>query len=354
MYNSDANKYQLYFDQYKDFTKNSNIGSKYLTEATEVIPADNCQILRYESFQYNSHKNKESINTMGGQRIFLIVPSFFNSPEILFLNRGRHFIDHLRDLGEVYIINWLEIDNPSFSLDDYVMGVVKSLINVSKKTGKQIDLIGHCIGGNVAIAATVIRNDLVNTLTLLTSPWDFTYLDLLRPTQAFFNLDYHVRQCAIIPKLYIQILFFLLFPNYFDTKLDKYFTFTSNEEKELFFKVEHWLMSGTSLPSATYFQLINSIIGDNIQVKKDWRVNGQIIDPSLLKQPVCLILAENDQIVPQNSILPLYKIFKKSTIVNVEGGHISYLISSKINYLFIVYKNFLESVIYYDRKVENE
>lgn len=47
-------------------------------------------------------------------KTFLIIPSIFNSPEIFFLARDKSFIENLRSYGEVYLIDWLEIEEPQY------------------------------------------------------------------------------------------------------------------------------------------------------------------------------------------------------------------------------------------------
>ncbi len=86
-------------------------------------------------------------------KTFLIIPSIFNSPEIFFLARDKSFIENLRSYGEVYLIDWLEIEEPKYLLDDYVHKIIEVIDNLKIK---DINLIGHCIGGNLAIATNVL------------------------------------------------------------------------------------------------------------------------------------------------------------------------------------------------------
>ena len=56
-------------------------------------------------------------------------------------------------------------------------------------------------------------------------------------------------------------------------------------------------------------------------------MKGSIVDPEQINVPTCIIYAKKDQIVPYSSIVPLQKMIKNSTIIEVEGGHAAYLIS---------------------------
>ncbi|GAA5252125.1 hypothetical protein KNCP2_04130 [Candidatus Rickettsia kedanie] len=84
---------------------------------------------------------------------------------------------------------------------------------------KDINFIGHCIDGNLAIATNVLMPKFIKTLTLLTCPWDFAHFFSIRMLHRYLTLDSGIKNLPIIPKIHIQILFFLLFPNYFNTKL---------------------------------------------------------------------------------------------------------------------------------------
>ncbi|CEO17016.1 Putative aminoacrylate hydrolase RutD [Rickettsia monacensis] len=266
--------------------------------------------------------------------IFLIIPSIFNSPEIFFLARDKSFIENLRSYGEVYLIDWLEIEEPKYLLDDYVYKIIEVIDSLKIK---DINLIGHCIGGNLAIATNVLMPKFIKTLTLLTCPWDFSHFFYIRMLHRYLKLDSGIENLPIIPKVHIQILFFLLFPDYFNAKLKKFFSITSDKEQELAFRIENWLMSGNNISKGVYNQIIQNILDENMFINLKWKIDNFIIDPSLIHCPVYIVAAEDDQIVPKSSILPLQKLLKNSKLINVTGGHISYLINDKLDKLFKEY-----------------
>lgn len=330
-------EHQKYLKEYQDFASKNTLGVKHLRDAIERIDfSKSCQILYYRTTNV-----EYKINSDDDEITFLVVPSIFNSPEILFINQGNGFIDNLKHLGDVYLINWLKITEPAHSLNEYTQEVIEVLNFLKKKSAKTINLIGHCIGGNLALAASIIRPDFINTLTMLTSPWDFSNFSAISMVNKYINLDDQVRSLTNVPKIYIQIIFFLLAPEYFANKVGKFFKIICQDRKRLFLAVEHWLMSGNSLPKATYFQIKDEFIMNNIQPNTKWIINGKIINPSLLRKPVCLVIAENDKIAPSNSILPLNQVLKNSTILQVKGGHIHYLISEKNVDFFKRYKTWL-------------
>jgi polyhydroxyalkanoate synthase len=214
--------------------------------------------------------------------------------------------------------------------------IIEIITNLGLKN-TLIDLVGHCIGGNIAVATSTIMPNSIRTLTLLSTAWDFSHFAVAQNMQKYFNLDNYVQNLPMIPKLHIQILFFLLLPNHFSMRLDKFFTITSLEARDLSFRVENWLMSGTAIARSTYRQIIDDIISDNMLAKLQWRVNNVIIDPALIDKPVYQIIANDDKIVPKSSILALHRLLKKSKLFEIAGGHISYLINDNLPNLFEEY-----------------
>lgn len=323
-----------FYDQYLHFIRNSKLECKYISQQQKkFIISSKHQLLYYSSRRSNSNHDD----------VFLIVPSIFNSPEILFLNKNTSFIDYLRNCGDVYLINWLEIEQSDHSLNDYVSEVIGVLIFLYNKLSVKTHVIGHCLGGNIAFAASMIQSNTVRNLTLLTTPWDFSHFRYIYDIHKLFNLDTYVKSMDTIPKIYTNILFFLSFSNSFDAKLKKYSKLTIAADRKLFFEIEHWLISGVSIPAATYFQIIDEILVNNIFANTRWIVNDICIDPQKLQLPLCIVVAKNDPLVPQNSILLLHNNLKNSKILETNGGHINYLISNKIGNFFKKYKSWLEN-----------
>lgn len=318
------NQYQKYFDEYNDYADKNLLGNRYIKLGTKVEVSKNYQILHYKKLSSRSN------------RTFLVIPSIFNSAEILFLSKSQSFIDNLRQYGQVFLINWLEVSDTNYLLDDYVLRVLE-IITKLKQNNLQIDLVGHCLGGIIGVAASAIKPETIRTLTLLSTPWDFSHFTTIRTIYHYLNLDNYLKDLSIIPKLHIQILFFLLFPNYFNEKIDKFFSITNIRDKDLFFRVENWLLSSIALPKGVYRQIMDDIIMGNMLANGKWTINDKVINPALIEAPVYQVIANQDEIAPRSSILSLHRLFKKSTIYEVDGGHISYLIKDKINNLFKEY-----------------
>lgn len=316
------NKYDQYKFEYDQFVK-SKSSPRY--SALSLVVSYNSEIanlMRYESLGSNKD-------------LFLIVPSIFNSPEIFFLSGENNFVQNLRKNGEVYLVNWKETDT-QLKIEDLVQELQKIICFIKNNNQKNIHLIGHCIGGNICVAiAQHLNNVIVSTfetkisissLSLLTTPWNFSHFGNLRLIIENLGLENALKDSELIPKIYVQIMFFLMFPSQYKKKIDKYFAL-SHDSRQLFLHVEDWLQSGISIPKSLYLQIIEEFCLNNTLYNGEWRVNGSIVDPKQINIPTCIIYAKKDQIVPYSSTVPLQKMIKNSTLIEVEGGHVAYLTS---------------------------
>ncbi len=329
MPNNELVKYQSYFQEYHNFIKTNKTCSQYDASARSIYATPYYQLLQY---CYTPQSTKTHI-----ERIFLVVPSTFNSPEILFINRNKSFIENLRGLGEVYLINWQELDEPTYSLEDYIAEIANILNHLYQKNGKPINLIGHCLGGNFAVLAAARQSKSVQTLTLLTTPINLSHLCLTDQMRKLLKLDENIKTLDIVPKIYMQILFFLLSPYQFNHKINKFHASASKVDKELFFKIEHWLMSTRNLSKRFYFELIESIADNSVSNKNIFGA----LSADLIKKPTCLVGAKDDRLVPIQSVRIWQEQLKNSMLIEMEGGHISYLIDDKIKIFFNKYRDFL-------------
>ena len=307
-----SDKYDQYKMEYDQFTKSKSQPRYSALSLAVDYDSEIVKLMRYEALASNNN-------------IFLIVPSIFNSPEILFLSGENNLVQNLRQHGEVYLVNWKET-NSQVKLEDLVCELQEIINFIGKNNKEKINLIGHCIGGNICIAAVHGRKHGISSLSLLTTPWDFAHFGNLTLILENFGFENVIKERELIPKIYVQIMFFLMFPSQYKEKIDKYFTLPPGS-RELFLQVEDWLQSGISIPKSLYVQIIEEFCLKNITLNKEWKVNGSIVNLEQINVATCIIYAKKDQIVPYSSIVPLQKMIKNATLIEVEGGHAAYLIS---------------------------
>ena len=257
---------------------------------------------------------------------FVIVPSLFNSPEILFFNQEQNYIEYMKSFGNVYLLEWRETIDV-LKLSDYAQDVAKVLKSTEDTHSGSVNLVGHCIGGNIAIFSMFIY-DGIKSLTLLTTPWDYSHFATSCLLSECLEIKKAIHGLKTVPKIYVQIMFFMLFPNHYQTKVNKYFSLDKIEAKEKYLRIEQWLQSGIDIPSSLYNEILDDIIAKNILVNKNLYINERLVSLDQIDVPTCIISAKEDQIAPMSSIVPLQKEIKKSTLISVDGGHINYLVNN--------------------------
>lgn len=335
------NNLVLYNKYFQDYLKaRDSILNEYQVKASKIIKATkNYEILYY--------KFKDSVPKGGNYREkfkkFLIVPSIFNSPEILFINNGKNLVDHLTEYGNVYLINWLEVCDANFNFSDYVLELNKACWHIyySDPVGFELNLIGHCVGGNLALAAAVMNQNITGSLALLTTPLDFSYMQSTIQMHNHCDLDELIKEEAFVPHIYVQILFFLLHQDSFSKKIEKYFSLETDADKLLFFRIEKWLMSGKNLTTTAYLEFTQEIVTKNLLLNNQWVISKTLIDLDVINKPILQVMATSDKIVHRSAIFDLSKNCKKNTLIELSGGHISYLISSQIDSLVQDYVKWL-------------
>ena len=298
------------------FTK--DIGQKHIASADRVFTvSDSCQVTFYQSEK---------------SMVFFIVPSILNSPEIFFINNGSSFIDNLKEFGSVYLINWIQVDNIEHDIEDYIKDAELALRSVLKTQSNQVNLIGHCLGGNILLGINAEMQNTASSITLLTTPWDFSHFRSNLLATGIF--DKIILELPKVPKMYTNMLFFMAFQDEFKSKIDRYFDTKNTENKSIFFEIEHWIISGNEVTPTTYKKLKQVI------------TSGRFVTRNLqqIHVPVLLVGAQSDKLVPINSILPLQKLLKNSTLLTMQGGHIKYFIEKDSRSFFEKFKPWIEEI----------
>lgn len=319
LYQKEFNHYLLTEEQDKKLIRS------FKNEAKRICSynSDICNLWIFESDVKSTTANEST-------KSFVVIPSLFNSPEILFFDQQDNFIKYLKQFGNVYLVEWVS-SVKSLNLSDYTYALVEIIDFIKINTSNNPNLIGHCIGGNIAIFASLISKK-VHSLTMLTTPWDYSHFsapiflaERLRLNQAISGLE-------TVPKIYIQMLFFMLFPENYQIKLNKYFALNTSKAKEKYLKIEKWLQSGISISTSLYEEILEMLVMRNSLVNNNFCINDTKISLEQINVPSFIVSAKQDKIAPPSSIEPLKNGLKNSTTLSVKGGHISYLINNDNNF----------------------
>lgn len=263
------------------------------------------------------------------KRNFVIIPSIFNSPDILYFSKDNNFIKFLQKFGNCIILQWKFNDtNPDIS--DITIEA-KRIIGI---LDARIDLVGHCFGGTIAMAVSQL-SDRINSLTLLTCTQDLSHFSAA--IEIAEKMNYHSLYSNVnkIPKIFFQIMFFLFLPQQFIEKINRYWE-VKPECRAQYLLIEFWLHSGVDISRRLYEDLISFFVRHD----KDWQIDGKTIKPDNINIPCFLTAARDDPLIPVEMVKQLSKRIKNSQFQVLKGGHLSYLINS-IEQLYTNYSDWL-------------
>lgn len=314
MFSFSEKLHQLYQIDYQNYLARTNNLSEFSLKRTLLQSDELCDLWFFES---DSNSNEA----------FLIAPSLFNSAEILFLNKDHNLIEFLKSFANVYLLEWKK-PSLGIKLHDYTKTIAEKTQYLAEKYNHKLHLLGHCIGGTIALLS-VARYGQISSLTLLTTPWDYSHFQATSYWSKLFGVKDLIANMEMVPQIYQRIMFFLLFPAQYELQLDRYFS-SDNSHKEKYLSIEKWLHSGVDMPVSLYNQIVDELIGQNILTEDVINIGDQPFTLKQVQVPTCLVAAQDDRIAPINSIIPLKNGIQNSTLINVKGGHIAYLVNNDL------------------------
>jgi polyhydroxyalkanoate synthase len=314
--------YQAYIENYLKFASEKK-QPVYQQITTSIFNSSKTKWLQIRAYQNLCHPNENSPSQSKRKYKFLIIPSIFNSPEIMFMSYKQNILSELAKYGEIYLIEWdLAKAPPDLQMSDLALAAIE-LANKNKLDDTH--LVGHCIGGNIALAVAILQEK-TKSVTFLTSPWDFSHFRQIASWQLSM-LPYYLANLRNqhIPALYVQIMFFMLNPENIFNIIEKYNATDSNSQTN-YLLLQKWLFSGQDMPRTLYQEILQDLCINNKLHNNQWLVNDQIINPQNLRPPSCMIRAQNDKIVSHFSTIALQNSLENCKIIEASGGHVSYLL----------------------------
>lgn len=271
--------------------------------------------------------------------VILLVPSLVNRGYILDLNEKRSFARYLAKCGyRPLLVEWgyPGMDEANFGLDDYVAGrLVTILQDVADINGGPVPVVGYCMGGVLALAATLVDPAQVSKLILLATPWDFMAAG---PTQSRIaaafapSLPQMLAIHDTLPVDVLQSLFASLDPFMIGEKFRRFQTMATDSAKAHdFVALEDWLNDGVPLPRRVAVDCLIGWYVENRPAKGQWQIDDIDINPADLSCPVLTVIPENDRIVPPESAQALFEACPEDlrTELHPSAGHIGMMVGSR-------------------------
>jgi polyhydroxyalkanoate synthase len=293
-----------------------------------------------------THRKTTLYRYRSGQRRhpvpIMLVFALINRPEIFDLRPGNSFVEHLLGEGfDVYLLDW-GVPGPEDAdtgLDYYVCDALpwamREVLRASGSSG--VTLLGWCIGGTLAAmhAALEGRESPVRNLVLLTTPID--------PDQGLyrtwvgrdsFDVEYVTDNWEVIPGLGIDIANKLMKPvtNFWST----YRRLAQNvndgtADRVAFQSMQKWISDNPPFPARAFCEWVKWIYKERLLARGAVRLRGRRADLRRIEQPLLVVTADEDHIVPRSNTVPLLDLVASEDVTHVAraGGHIGLMAGSK-------------------------
>lgn len=259
----------------------------------------------------------------GAGRPVVIIPSLINAPDVLDLAPGNSLTAGLARAGlRPLVVDWGETE--PHSLGD---AVTKRLVPLIASLGDPVPVMGYCLGGTLALAATCLLGRSVSRLALLATPWHFSGYDAAARTgmAAWWAAAAPLaHQLGAVPMDLLQPAFWALDPASLATKYAEFATATSADTA--FVQLEDWANSGVPLSIAAIAELAETLFAANASGQGEWTIGGQRIDAAGLMLPIFDIIASRDRIVPPGAALTR---FGPGTPLTLDAGHVGMVVGRR-------------------------
>jgi len=266
----------------------------------------------------------------------LVVPSLINRGYVLDLSAQRSLLRWLAGQGlRPFLVDW---DRPGpeerrFTLTDYIAGRLEAALDaVRAETGTRPAVIGYCMGGLLALALAIRRQDDVSGLALLATPWDFhagADAQGALAAAALPGLGPLMEARGELPVDIIQGLFAGLDPQ---LVLRKFLAFArldpASPKAAAFVALEDWLNDGVALSAPVARECLGGWYGENTPARGAWRVAGEVVDPGRLARPSLCMVPAQDRIVPPDSARALAGALPGTETLVPRLGHIGMVVSA--------------------------
>jgi polyhydroxyalkanoate synthase subunit PhaC len=265
-----------------------------------------------------------SLRDHGGDGpLVVLVPSLINPPDILDLAPGNSLAAGLTAAGlHVLTLDWGEPEPHGLA-----EAVSSRLVPLIAGLDRPVALVGYCLGGTLALAATALLGDRVRRLALLATPWHFSgYDDSARAGLAAWwaGVLPIAQSLGSVPMDLLQPAFWSLDPESLAAKFEAFGAATG--DSDAFVRLEDWANGGVPLSIAAAHDLAETLFAANASGQGRWQVGGTAIDAGALSLPILDVIAGRDRIVPPATAL---STAGPGTPLVLDAGHVGMVVGRR-------------------------
>jgi polyhydroxyalkanoate depolymerase len=245
------------------------------------------------------------------------------------------FMEELPDVP-VYSMDWAPANPCNASKSDSVSDLHDYVTKSVDIIGQPVHLVGLCQGGWLSAIYTALHQDKVKSLIVGASPIDFHAATDESKVQSWVKqlpLSFFHGLVALGGGVHLgdmQLTGFRLmnpYDRYVGDYVELWNAIYDEDEKAIArWRRNHiWYDNPQSIGGAWYLEVVDKLFKQNLLVKKQLEVSGQIVDLSEITCPVYMIAGEDDDITYQRELFGLAdhissKVVKK--VVMPDCGHV--------------------------------
>jgi polyhydroxyalkanoate synthase len=270
----------------------------------------------------------------GQGRPAVLVPSLINPPRILDLDEQASLTAAIARMGRrSLLLDWGEAKaRKHLSVAGHIEELLLPLL---RNIGEPAALIGYCLGGTMAIAATNLID--VEGVVTLASPWNFSRYpeaSQLAVADMWRHSEAAAQSLGALPMEVLQAAFWSLDPQRTVRKFAEFGRLDpASDESRRFIELEEWANEGEALPYPAAKELIENLFGNDLPGSGEWRVGGEAVSDDL-RVPALHVTAGHDRIAPESTAPAGEK-------VGIASGHVGMIVGSARHQLHEKLRSFL-------------
>lgn len=274
----------------------------------------------------------------------LVVPSLINRAYVLDLAPGRSMLRWLAAQGlRPILLDWGAPgpEEARFGLEDYgAARLLPALAHLRARTGRQVGLVGYCMGGTLAAGLATRAPEGLSALALIGAPWDFaSTIGIAGGLRAMIRAEGPERTerliaglgeaFGMVPVSVFQTLFALVSPMQAALKFQKLARLDPDgAAARHFVALEDWLADGVPMPAPAAINLLVDWQIRNVTAEGRWTFLGEPVDPGGIAMPVLGFCGQSDTIAPPPLALALPAAIPGARIAQPRTGHVGMVVGS--------------------------
>ncbi len=255
-------------------------------------------------------------------------------PYIFDLLPGSSFIEYVTSHGfDFYLLDWgvFGEEDHDHSWDDCILDTLPRLAQrvVDHSGAPELNLVNSCIGVPLGPSFAAVNPQFpIRNIVSMAGPIDFSKGGMFKvwTDERHFPIDKLIDTLGNMPWESVAAGFKLLKPT---MDLSTYSSLWWNADNDnyvtTFWALNKWSNEWVPFPGQFFKQLIKDLYQQNRLFKGEWLLRGQQVDLHKITQPILVVGARQDNIVPAECARGLMDIVGSTDkeYLEIPGGHIS-------------------------------